>query len=132
MTESADYVAKGGYEKHPDYVLFKLIKSLRNNKSVLILDYLEDIFNDFTELVGIYTESHHIAHLKDINRVIQKSLSDCCDKNSIVMKILYTHHAYHAYHAYYEVRRVNKKGRLLSFDRYLNYQIIKTCPIFIS
>ena len=65
------------------------------NMNALILDYLEDIFYDFTGLVRACTESHHIAHWKDINRVIQKSLSDYCDKNSIVMKILYTHHAYH-------------------------------------
>ncbi|MGF1756721.1 TetR/AcrR family transcriptional regulator [Photobacterium sagamiensis] len=68
------------------------------NMSALILDYLDDIFDDFTEVVRTCTESHHITHWKDINRFIQNSLSDYCDKNNIVMKILYTHHAY------YEVR----------------------------
>jgi len=33
---------------------------------------------------------------------------------------------------YYTQMFVFLKGRLLSFDRYLNYQIIKTCPIFVS
>ena len=65
------------------------------NMNALILDYLDDIFSNFNQLVKTCTDSLVINHWKDLNRAIQVSLSDYCDKNILVMKILYTHHAYH-------------------------------------
>lgn len=66
-----------------------------SNMNELILDYLEDIFNDFHSIVRTCTNELTINHWKDINQAIQSSLSLYCDENAVVKKILYTHHQYH-------------------------------------
>lgn len=69
------------------------------NMNALILDYLEDIFDNFTRIVRTCVDDIEIKHWKDLNREIQTSLSDYCDENILVMKILYTHHSYHSVRA---------------------------------
>ncbi|WP_375750401.1 TetR/AcrR family transcriptional regulator [Vibrio sp. HN007] len=66
-----------------------------SNMNELILDYLVDIFSSFEEIVKTCTDNQPITHWKQINKLIQTSLSDYCDENAIVKNILYTHHQYH-------------------------------------
>ena len=65
------------------------------NMHALILNYLDDIFDSFTQIVQQCADDTEISHWKDLNRLVQTKLSDYCDSNILVMKILYTHHSYH-------------------------------------
>ena len=85
-----------------------------SNMTCLIMDYLDDIFDGFVEIVRTCTEPHVITHWKDINRAVQNSLSYYCDKNDIIKKILYTHHQYH------EV-----KAAIVEKDNFLGMEIEK-------
>lgn len=66
-----------------------------SNMNDLILSYLDDIFVGFHEIVKTCTVDLTVSHWKHINKAIQNSLSDYCDRNAIIKKILYTHHQYH-------------------------------------
>ncbi|NOI65729.1 TetR/AcrR family transcriptional regulator [Vibrio sp. 99-8-1] len=66
------------------------------NMNALILNYLDDIFDSFTRIVKTCANDIKVTHWKDLNRQIQTSLSDYCDENILVMKILYTYHSYHS------------------------------------
>lgn len=69
------------------------------NMNALILNYLDDIFDNFTRIVQTCVDDIEVTHWKDVNRAVQTSLSDYCDQNILVMKILYTHHSYHSVRA---------------------------------
>lgn len=97
-----------------------------SNMTCLIMDYLEDIFDGFVEIVRTCTEPHTITHWKDINRAVQNSLSYYCDKNAVIKKILYTHHPYHEVKAAI-VEKDNELGVEIE-KAYRNYFVLPQLP----
>ena len=64
------------------------------NVEALLYVMMTKVFEDFVDVVKDCLNGHEIVHWKDVNRLLEQSLTNYCDANPIAKKLLYCQHPF--------------------------------------